>query len=629
MATCTLLCFWLFCYFRAHWICFFLCILFFLLYKVYHHYIYTFILLAILYSLVLIISVDTTHGFCGRVQMVGDSHVVLSKPFASLTVFTTTILYLDDLVCVDGDIQAHRKTHNFIEDPWTLFAYQSASVGTYSGPIRHIQQSTSFYGLLYRKVAKRNYVWILSMLFSQPLPVKSMLSGFFIQSGLHLSFFFRTLSRLFGQFMYPKQTRWVMMGILLIFALYWQWNLVVCRWILQLFFVLICSKIRYRAFYVYAILLLFFPMSYRSLAWLIPCLFSVANLHQIRGWQIRYFLLPWLQLATAYRISIITFLCYPFLRLLSGWMYLFAWVSVLYLPLAPIYEHVVQLLLSVEVRQILFAGKPTWWMILLILLCVFGIQNLKNKVLMQLSMIILFVLTQWGQPWGTVTYFNVGQGNAALIQLPFNQGNFMIDVARNRNQALITKSLLAKGITNLDAVFITHDDADHAGGLQRLSETIPISRIIDKKEDVWVGPLHVSSFLKQYQGVDANDNSLVLGFDLIGCSFLFTGDLYRVGEQEFLRQYYHLTFDTLLLGHHGSKTSSDFHFLASIKPKLAVISSDPSMYGHPHIESLKTLYQLRIPSVSTSIVGDIRVFVLGKYQLLLSSSRQFGIIKCR
>lgn len=629
MATCTLLCFWLFCFFQAHWFCFILCMLFLLVYKIYNHYMYTFVFLAVLYSLMMSVTFDASQGFCGRVQLVGDGHVVLSKTFASLTVFTSKTLFLDDFVCVDGNIQSHRKTNHFIEDPWTLFAYQNASIGTYSGTVSLIRRARTLYGTLYRSVTLSNRVWILSMLFSQPLPVRSIIGGFFIQSGLHLSFFFRTLKQILGFFMYQKKTMSILLIFLFVFAYVWQWNLVVCRWILNMLLLLFCSKLRFRFFYVYGITLLFFPMSYRSLAWLIPCLFSIANTHQIRGWEIRYFLLPWLQLASAYRFSLLTFLFFPLLRFISGWMYVFAWVALMCKPLGLLFERVVEAMVSVEFEHVLFAGKPTWWMMLIILFSVFHHNRIKTKLMIQLSMIGVLVLSFWAQPWATVTYFNVGQGNATLIQLPFNQGNFMIDVARNRNQALITKTLFSKGITYLDAVFITHDDADHAGGLQRLSETMPLGKIIDHKEDVQIGPLYVTSFLKQYQGIDDNDHSLVLGFTLGDCSFLFTGDLYRQGEKEFLKNYYHLTFDTILLGHHGSKTSSDFDFLASIQPKLAVVSSDPAIYGHPHTETLKTLYQLRIPFVQTSASGDIRVLVLGKFQLLLSSSRQFGIIKCR
>ena len=60
-----------------------------------------------------------------------------------------------------------------------------------------------------------------------------------------------------------------------------------------------------------------------------------------------------------------------------------------------------------------------------------------------------------------------------------------------------------------------------------------------------------------------NDSSLILYMTTTGPSFLFTGDMEKEGEQQFLRQYGQADFSSFILkaGHHGSRTSSTEAFI--------------------------------------------------------------------
>lgn len=96
---------------------------------------------------------------------------------------------------------------------------------------------------------------------------------------------------------------------------------------------------------------------------------------------------------------------------------------------------------------------------------------------------------------------------------------------------------------------------------------------------------------------DANEASLVLMVANQGTSFLFTGDLGREGEENFIALWgdADVDVDVLKVGHHGSRYSSSMEFLELITPERAVISvgSDNS-YGHPHQEALERLEELGI-----------------------------------
>ena len=73
------------------------------------------------------------------------------------------------------------------------------------------------------------------------------------------------------------------------------------------------------------------------------------------------------------------------------------------------------------------------------------------------------------------------------------------------------------------------------------------------------------------------------------------------------QDYPDLKVDVLVLGHHGSKHSSAYDFLAHLKPKLAVASAGfDNRYGHPSALVQQRLAALDIPLMH----GTARKFAL-------------------
>jgi competence protein ComEC len=73
-------------------------------------------------------------------------------------------------------------------------------------------------------------------------------------------------------------------------------------------------------------------------------------------------------------------------------------------------------------------------------------------------------------------------------------------------------------------------------------------------------------------------------------SFLFMGDLEAPQEKSILELEPLLSATALQAGHHGSRTSSSWDFLAQVQPKMAFISAGKNnSYGHPHPETLAKL----------------------------------------
>ena len=253
-------------------------------------------------------------------------------------------------------------------------------------------------------------------------------------------------------------------------------------------------------------------------------------------------------------------------------------------------------------------------------------------------------------PYGEVIFIDVGQGDAILIKLPFNRGNYLIDTGGNvifpteewkkkrktfnTGEDVIIPLLKSKGIHHLDKLIFTHADADHIGSASEvirnfkvkeivmgtdseefyrdkdsiqtaLSKKIPISRVT--KGDSWYVADAAFYILHPYQkSKDVNESSIVLFAKIGGLTWLFTGDASESVEQELMRSFPKLRVDILKAGHHGSKTSSSKNFLEQIQPKVAVISvGKDNRYGHPHHQVLEVMEQLNIAIVRTDEDGAV------------------------
>jgi len=87
-----------------------------------------------------------------------------------------------------------------------------------------------------------------------------------------------------------------------------------------------------------------------------------------------------------------------------------------------------------------------------------------------------------------------------------------------------------------------------------------------------------------------NNASIVMRISDGQSSFMFMGDLEAKQEKILLEREPLLTAFALQMGHHGSRTSSSWDFLAQVQPKMAFISAGKNnSYGHPHPETLAKL----------------------------------------
>lgn len=193
-----------------------------------------------------------------------------------------------------------------------------------------------------------------------------------------------------------------------------------------------------------------------------------------------------------------------------------------------------------------------------------------------------------------VTVWDAGQGLSVSVQTANHHLLFDTGTA-SAAQTGIVPSLNAAGVRRLDKLVLSHHDSDHDGGFQAVGK-IPNGGIYAGQPEFYEGAQHCAEQRWQWDGVDFeflrpserkniddNGKSCVLRVVAGGAALLVTGDLDTKGEAELVKKYgSNLYSQVLVLGHHGSNTSSSGVFLNAVSPEYAVASSGyANAYKHP------------------------------------------------
>jgi competence protein ComEC len=267
----------------------------------------------------------------------------------------------------------------------------------------------------------------------------------------------------------------------------------------------------------------------------------------------------------------------------------------------------------------------------------------------------LIGLVSWGWPLRDRTpvevrlvAFDVGHGDALLLE---GGGARVLVDGGGRGPAdfggrVLAPALARRGAFQLDAMLLSHFDADHCQGLLDLTHVLPVL-------DVWTGPgwerspcaVQLRARAKRRSGVvargerleygawtlrilspprddpsglaagktagrgDAGDNdaSVVADARAQEARVLLLGDLGGEGERWLaFREGGRLRADVLKVAHHGSAESTTARLLDEVRPELALISAaraDP--FGHPAGSTLARLSRAGVHVLRTDLDGEI------------------------
>lgn len=228
------------------------------------------------------------------------------------------------------------------------------------------------------------------------------------------------------------------------------------------------------------------------------------------------------------------------------------------------------------------------------------------------------LLASWMEPLEDecrVTVLDVGQGQCILLQ---SQGkNYLVDCGGDSDTFAADQAaglLLSQGISHLDGLIITHYDRDHAAGAAYLLKRIPADylylpncadadgtaqdlrsysdgQVLSVEQDVVVtfGSTKITLIPSQ-TAISDNESGLCVLFQSENCDILITGDRAAKGERELIEHMTLPELEVLIVGHHGSKTSTSRELLIKTSPAVAIISvGADNFYGHPADEVLARL----------------------------------------
>lgn len=256
-----------------------------------------------------------------------------------------------------------------------------------------------------------------------------------------------------------------------------------------------------------------------------------------------------------------------------------------------------------------------YYLILLFIIVRFKNKKLKAKNFLAISIfIVIFSIVSDNKKAISFQMVDIGQGDFFILE--DGKDVYLFDCGEvsfknySSSEKIIIPLLKAKGVKKIKAVFVSHEDKDHMGSIEKLKNNFELGPIISNKYNKNLGKIH--SFkemcegdvykgknfrvrsLKNFDGKE-NENSMPLLIEINGFKILTMGDLPKDKEEIIARD-----IDILKVSHHGSKFSTSKKFIKMTSPDLALISAGRNnTYGHPSKEVLENLKNIEIYNSQT------------------------------
>ena len=285
------------------------------------------------------------------------------------------------------------------------------------------------------------------------------------------------------------------------------------------------------------------------------------------------------------------------------------------------------------------SGYVVWWLVLVYGLLLWIWRTKPEEIrrplaLMGVGLCIALCLS-WTEPLlddYRVTVLDVGQGQCVLLQSRRNV--FLVDCGGSSDRMAGDKAaeeLLSMGISRIDGLIVTHYDRDHVGGVAQLALRIGVDRLylprtgegnelqveilnaLPDAEQIWLdsdvqitfGTCSIRIFSPEYAKSD-NESCAAVLFRNEKYDTLIVSDRNAAQERKLLATGAIPDLEILVVGHHGSKSSSSAELLYTAKPELAFISvGKDNSYGHPAGEVLYRLELYGCQVYRTDRMGDI------------------------
>jgi competence protein ComEC len=251
-------------------------------------------------------------------------------------------------------------------------------------------------------------------------------------------------------------------------------------------------------------------------------------------------------------------------------------------------------------------------------------KKMWKSTIMLIGIAICFIYFQsatWpGSQWRIVNC-DVGQGDAEAINLGDHQA---IVIDTGPDPALMDSCLKSLHIESIPLLVITHNHADHYGGLegalrnrtvgeiwrtalkgQHLAFDAPIGHI--DIQILWPKDPNATYEASPGDGSAINNTSISMLVDIAGLKFFTAGDAEPPVQEEMLASGAIHSVDIIKVCHHGSAYQY-LPLLDALHPKFAFISvGKGNPYGHPAQSTLDALTERGIKVFRTDTSGALEI----------------------
>jgi competence protein ComEC len=235
-------------------------------------------------------------------------------------------------------------------------------------------------------------------------------------------------------------------------------------------------------------------------------------------------------------------------------------------------------------------------------------------------------------PRGAIWLVALDVGQGAALALGSGGSWWLVDAGPrgpgyDAAEGVVLPFLRWAGVTRLEAVLVTHDDSDHAGGVPAVLRGVAVGRLgrasragaraplpgagpaprpwpLARGDSVAVGPLlRVLWPPRQARGLRGNDASLVLEAGRARGRMLLMADVDSMVEESLAVA---PGVAVLQAAHHGAASSSGARFLARVRPRLALLSVGArNRFGHPAPALLARLAAAHVAVARTDESGTL------------------------
>jgi competence protein ComEC len=338
-------------------------------------------------------------------------------------------------------------------------------------------------------------------------------------------------------------------------------------------------------------------------------------------------------------------------------------LSIIATRLADFLIWIVKLIAGLNISGAL-VGKVSIWLIVLYYLFLFFWRfgylprpAFKKTICWAMAIVILILLgyTKYQSNYRRdleLTCLAVGHGQAVFVGMPGGE-NLLFDAGslstKDCGRRVVIPFLREKGISRLDAIFLSHDDIDHMNGVPEIVSDLGVKGIYANaaflaKADTWSTAGYLADCLREEnqqlkllddyissddrakiiplwpelavcrdESVSDNDKSQVILIEFTGKKLLLCSDIERFAQERIFHKYPDLKADVVIMPHHGSTRNLTDGFVEKIDAETLIVSCSRSRYEAAYKSALgaKVFYTPIDGAVTVKITPDGTVTTTG------------------